>query len=110
MVTAQATTTERSNIFVSQQYHCNMMIEAEWEDLRQTKPPRDIFICFSHYFQSNLDETFFLCNEGELNIIGGNNKTRHKNNYSDYRFSIIFLWVGSTGDVNGPVIFMSKGK
>ena len=33
VVTAQAATTKRSHIFVSQQYHWSRMIEAEWEDL-----------------------------------------------------------------------------
>ena len=44
MVTAQATTTEQSQICVSQHYRWHMMIEAEWEDLRRTNSPRDIFI------------------------------------------------------------------
>ena len=57
----------------------------------------------------NLDETFFLCNEGELRIIGGNNKPRHKNNCSDSRFSITVLQIGSKSGLNGPVIFLAKG-
>ena len=48
------------------------MIKAEWEDMRPTNSPRDIFIFNAHYFQLNLDETCFLCNEGELNIICDN--------------------------------------
>ena len=107
MVSAQATTTERSQIFVSQQYCWHMMIEAEWEDMRRTKSPRDIFIRYAHYFQLNLDENCFLCNEGELKIIGDNDKTRHGKNCSDSGFSITFLRVGSAAGVNGPVIFMA---
>ena len=72
MVPAQAMTTELSHICVSQQYRWHMMIEAEWEDMRWTNSPRDIFIPCAHYFQLNLDETCFLCNEGELRIIGNN--------------------------------------
>ena len=56
------------------------MIEAEWEDLRRTNSPRDIFIRYAHYFQLNLDETCFLCNEGKLRIIGDNDKPRHEKN------------------------------
>ena len=63
-----------------------MMIETEWEDLWRTNSPRDIFICFSHYFQLNLDETSFLCNEGELKVVGSKDKPCHKNKFSDSRF------------------------
>ena len=33
---AQETTTERSQICVSQQHCCHMMIEVEWEDMQRT--------------------------------------------------------------------------
>ena len=42
------------------------------------KPPCDIFNRFDHYFQLNLDETSFLCNEGELNVLGRKEKSRHE--------------------------------
>ena len=48
------------------------MIDSEWEDLHQTNSSCDIFICYAYYFQLNLDETCFLCNENELRIVGGN--------------------------------------
>ena len=48
LVSAQAMTTERSHICVSQQYCWHMMIEAEWEDIRQKNSPRDIFIRYAH--------------------------------------------------------------
>ena len=48
VVSSQATTTERSPMCVSQQYHWHMMIEAESEDMRRTNSPRDIFICCAH--------------------------------------------------------------
>ena len=84
------------------------MIEAEWEDLWQKNSPRDIFIPYAHYFQLNLDETCFLFNGDELNIIGGNNKSRHKKKYSDSRLSIKFLLVGGAVSVNVPVLFMAR--
>ena len=55
-----------------------MMVEAEWEDLRQTNSPCDIFIHDAHFFQLNLDETCILCNEVELKIIGGKDKPRYE--------------------------------
>ena len=56
-----------------------------------------------------MDETCFLCNEGELKIIGDNDKPRHDKNFSDSRFSITVFRVGSAAGVNGPVIFLEKG-
>ena len=106
VVSAQATTTERSQICVSQQYRWHMMLEAEWGDLRQTNSPRDIFIPDAHYFQLNMDETCFLCNEGELRNIGDKNKPYHNKHFSDSRFSITVLRVGSAASLNGPVIFL----
>ena len=78
--------------------------------MRRTNSPRDIFIRYAHYFQLNLDETCFLCNEGELKIIGDNYKPCHDKNCSNSRFSITVLRVGSAAGVNGPVIFLAKGK
>ena len=109
MVSAQATTKEKSQICVSQQYRRHMMVELEWEDMRQTNSYHDIFICYAHYFQLNLDETCFLFNEGELKIIGYKDKPRQDKNCSYSRFSIKVLWVGSAAGVNGPVIFLEKG-
>ena len=68
--------------------------------------PHDIFIRYAHYIQLNLDETCFLYNEGELKIIGDNDKPCHDKNCSDPRFSITVLRVGSAAGVNGPVIFL----
>ena len=85
------------------------MIEVGWDYMWQTKSPRDIFIRYAHYFQLNLDETYFLCNEVELRIIGDNDKPCHEKNCSDSRFSITVLRVGSAAGVNGPVIFLAKG-
>ena len=72
----------------------------------ETNSPRDIFIPCAHYFNFNMDETCFLCNEGELRIIGKNDKPRHDKNCSALRFSITVLRVGIAGNVNGPVIFL----
>ena len=87
-----------------------MIIEAEWEDLLQKNSLCDIFICYVHHFQLNLDETCFLCNYVELKIIGGNDKPRNNKNFIDSMFSITVLRVGSEAGVNGPVILMAKGE
>ena len=56
-----------------------------------------------------MDETSFLCNEGELNFIGSKDKPRHDKNCHDSMFSITVLRVGSASDVNVPLIFLAKG-
>ena len=109
VINSQAMTTERSHICVSQQYCWHMMIEADWEDLRRTNSPRDIFTHFAHYFQLNLDEISFLCNEGELKVLGSKDKPHHDKYCSESRFLITVLWVGSAAGVNGPVIFLENG-
>ena len=58
----------------------------------------------------NLYETCFFCNEGELRIIGDNDKTHHDKNCSDSRFSITVLWIRIAVGVNGPVLFLEKWK
>ena len=57
----------------------------------------------------NLDESCFLCNEGELKIIGDNYKPRQDKNCSNTRFSVTVFQVGIAAGVNGPVIFMANG-
>ena len=78
MIKSQATTTEKSQISVSQQYRWHMIIKAEWEDLQRENSPCDIFTRFDRYLQFNLDETCFLCNEGELKDFGRKDKPHHK--------------------------------
>ena len=102
-------TTEWSHIYISKHYRWNMMIEAEWEDLWQTKSPHDNFTHFSRYFNLNLYETLFLFNEGEIKVIGINPHPCHDKNFSDSMFSITVLWVWSAVGVNIPVIFLAKG-
>ena len=52
-----------------------MIIETEWEDTWREKPPH-IFTYFAHYFDLDLDENSFLCNEGEINITMENEATQ----------------------------------
>ena len=67
-------------------------------------------LVFYHYFQLEFYETSFVFNEGGIKVIGSKNKPHHDKNYSDSRFSIKVLQVGSAAYVNGPVIFMVKGE
>ena len=95
VVTAQLTTSERSHVTIGQQYRWHMMIEGEWEELRRTNVPRVLFQRLAPYFQLNLDETCFLCNDGILRIVGDKERRHHDKNVADGRFSITVLRVGS---------------
>ena len=68
------------------------------------------FTRFAHYFQLNLDETCFLCNEGKLKVLGSEDKPRHDKICSDSRFSVTVLRFGSAAGVTGPVIFLEKKR
>ena len=86
-----------------------MIIEEKWEYLRCKNSTRDILNCFAHYFQLNLDETYFLCNEVELKVVRSKYKPLQEEKCSDSRFSTTVLRVGIVAGMNGPVIFLEKG-
>ena len=85
------------------------MIEAEREDLWQSNSPCNIFTRLSHSFKLNLDETSFLCNEVELNVIWNDERTHDEKYCSDLRFSITALWIWIAVGVNRPVILLGIG-
>ena len=109
IVTAQATTTERCQVNTRQQFRWHYMIESEWEHLRQVNQPTPSFINLHPHFQLNLDESCFMCSEGNLRIIGDAARKHHDKNISDNRLSITVLRCGSAAGTHGPVIFLLKG-
>ena len=88
IITAQATTTERSQINVRQQLCWHFHIDGEWEYLQSANKPLELFVQLQEHFQLNLDESCFMCSDGELKIIGNAEKKRHDKNNSDNRVSI----------------------
>ena len=71
VIATQSTTTERSQISVTQQYRWHMLVDTVWEDMRKKNKPADDFLKKAPYCQINLDETCFVCSEGSLKILGG---------------------------------------
>ena len=65
-------------ICVSQQYCWHMIIEVEWEDLRQKNSPHGIFTRFYNYCWLNLEETSFICNEVEIKFIKRKDKPHNE--------------------------------
>ena len=110
VVSAQATTTERSQINVEQQLRWHFLIEHEWEYLRKTNKPTSEFVAEQEHFQLNLDETCFLCSDGVLKIIGDKGKKRHDKNVADNRLSLTVVRCGNAAGNNGPVVFIGTGQ
>jgi len=111
VITAQSITSERSQISIRQQYRWHLLIDRMWEDLRRKNcTPQGEFIKKAHYCQINLDETCFIASEGTLKVLADAGRKKHNVNVADCRESITCLRVGSAAGVNGPVVFLTKGK
>ena len=109
IVTAQATTTEHCSINRDQQLRWHYLIEAEWENLRNINLPTPLFNSLHAHFQINIDETCFMCSEGNLKIVGDAKRRRHDKSISDNCISITVLRCGCASGTHGPVIFIMKG-
>lgn len=62
------------------------------------------------FFTLNLDESSFMANAGISSIVGNGEKSKHEKNLDDNRDSITTVRVGSAGNVDGPRVFLAKGK
>jgi hypothetical protein len=62
------------------------------------------------HFTINLDESCMWAEDGHLHIVGSKNKRKHEKNLGDCRESITVLRVGSSVNVDGPRIYLAKGK
>ena len=62
------------------------------------------------YFTLNLDKTCFLASDGIVRVIGSINKKKHEKNIGDCRDSITVVRVGSAAGIDGPRIYLAKGK
>ena len=74
MVAAQATASERSQINVEQQLSWNYLIEAEWEYLRKLNTPTHVFNSVHEKIQLNFGESYSICNDEILKILGDKDK------------------------------------
>ena len=76
----------------------------------KTNLPTQLFANLHEHFQLNLDESCFICNDGNLKIIGDGEKKRHDKNIANIRVSITTVRCGSAAGTNGPVVFIANGK
>ena len=78
-VSAQATTTERSQINVAQQYRRHFLIESEWKEMCCKNLPPALFEKFFPRFMKNLDKTCMMCSDGVLKVMGNKYQNQDKN-------------------------------
>ena len=82
-------------------------IELEWEFQPNSNILLPLVVDLYELFVSNLDETYFMYNDGALKIIGVTEITYNKNT-SNSRVSITTVRYGSAAGVNGPVVFLDS--
>jgi hypothetical protein len=110
VVTAQATTTKRSQMCVESQMRWFALIESVNEQLHAANLPAPAYSEVEAHFWLNLDETSVMCNAGNLRIIGAAERGKHKKNIDDSRDSITIICIGSVAGTEGPQIYLAKGK
>ena len=81
-----------------------------WETQRQLNGNSPEFEKVKDHFTGNLDESNFMCSDGNLHIIGGAEKPKTEKNISDNRDSTTAVRVGTAADQDGPRVFLAKAK
>ena len=115
IVKAQATTTKRTAITVTQQYRWHMMIESCYAELRQhntglCKHSGKTFGEVIEHFIWGGDETCLLASAGDVHIIGDKDKKKHEVKAGDSRMSITMYRIGSVAGETGPTAFLMSGQ
>jgi len=88
VVTAQSTTSERSQISIPQQYRWHVVIGNVWSDMRRKNLPSSEFKRLQPHFQMNFDEACFMCSEGTLKVLAAADRKKHNLNLADDRSSM----------------------
>jgi hypothetical protein len=111
---AQATTTKRCMITISQQYRWFTTYNSALDELRRhntgvcNKTGKSFGEVIEHFILGG-DETCIMASQGKTRIIGATGKKKHEKNTSDSRVSISMYRLGSAGDNTGPTIFLMAG-
>jgi hypothetical protein len=112
---AQATTTKRSGITLSQQFHWHTMYDSALNELRC----RNTGVCnltgktfgeLIHHFIVGGDETCFMgCEQGTVKVIAAAGRSKHEKKTHDSRASISMYQTGSVAGDTGPTVFLMAG-
>ena len=115
VVSAQATTTNRTAITTQKLLRTYNAIQLAWARQAECNgwniqggEEDDGRLC--DYFTINLDETCFVASKVTLLVIGSAAKQKHEKNTSDSRQSVTVVRLGLAAGVEGPRIYLAKGK
>jgi len=81
-----------------------------WDNPSGTSEERAALKELKNFFTLNLDESCVMASEGIVRVLGNAEKTKHEKNIQDNRDSITTVRTGSAGNVDGPRIYLAKGK
>ena len=113
--TVQATTSDRTNINVAQQYRWHRNVDKSYNDLEEKNTGRcnktgKSFQFVMGHFIIGLDEMCLMSDQhGGLKIIGSADKKKHEKLLQDSRVSITIVRTGTVWGTNGPTVFLVKG-
>ena len=111
----QATTSDRTNINVAQQYRWHTLVDSEYDRLRdlntgRCKKSNLRFEQVLHHFIVGLDEMCLMSDaHGNLQVVAAADKKKHEKLLQDCRVSITIVRTGTVGGTTGPTIFLLKG-
>ena len=111
----QATTSDRTNINIAQQYRWHRLVDAEYDNLRMV----DIGLCkksgktfgevMSHFIVG-LDEMCIMSDfHGNAHVFVSADKKKHAKILQDSRIHITIVRTGTVAGTTGPTIFVLKG-
>lgn len=113
IVKAQASTSNRSQITVPQQYRWHMTVESALDFCRKHNtgltPDGKTFEEVSDAFFCGGDETCFLASAGDVKIIGDKQKKKHEVHTANSRVSTTVYRVGFANGATGPTGFLPPG-
>jgi hypothetical protein len=109
-VTAQKTTTKRSQITVEQLLRWYTAADFALAEQQRLNLPAHEFDEIKEHFFCNVDESSLLANNGTVKVIGTSSKSTTEKVMEDCRASITVLRTGSAGGFSGPWIFLAAGK
>jgi hypothetical protein len=108
VLTAQKTTTKRSQVTIEQQLRWHTPIDHCKQ--RMAELNGDGYLNLKAHFWGNLDESGVLANEGVIRVIGAKERRKHEVAVDDNRESLSTVRIGSSAGDEGPLFVLAKGK
>ena len=81
-----------------------------WDPHRGSTEERAALKKLKNFFTLNLDESCVMASEGIVRVLGNKEKKKQERTIQDNRESITTVQAGSTGNIDGPRIYLAKCK